>query len=222
MLAKYVCHSRKVWKVAARYGWLPGARYTNLRDVRDVDRLGLLDINWKNYDFKKHLDAAIVMRPRITVANDIVDIRDLPRIIDQAYELNEYSDEVIIVPKDVCLSDVLLDVIPSGFVLGYSVPTKYGGTLISPSKFGDRKVHLLGGRPDRQRELANLMNVSSLDTNRFTLDATFGDYFDGKRFVRHPVGGYERCIEASLDNINAIWRDYSVPQEMRGYSNDAA
>ena len=54
-----------------------------------------------------------------------------------------------------------------------------------------RPVHLLGGRPDVQRRLAELMPVFSIDTNRFTLDAAFGDYFDGEMFRPHPIGGYE-------------------------------
>jgi uncharacterized protein DUF6610 len=52
------------------------------------------------------------------------------------------------------------------------------------------------------------MHVRSLDCNRFTLDAAFGDYFNGEIFKPHPEGGYERCIEDSLRNINALWKDY--------------
>lgn len=90
------------------------------------------------------------------------------------------------------------------FRLGYSVPTRYGGTPISPEHFiGD--VHLLGGRPDVQRRLADVMDVQSLDGNRFTYDAKFGDYFVGSKFVPHPTGGYETCLQASLTNIAKLW-----------------
>jgi hypothetical protein len=52
------------------------------------------------------------------------------------------------------------------------------------------------------------MDVVSFDCNRFTLDAQFGDYFDGRAFRPHPRGGYEACIRASIRNINKLWRSY--------------
>lgn len=204
-ILRFVCHSRKVLEIAKRYGWKPGARYTNLRDVRHVDRLGFLDIHWQDYCYNKHLSAAKKCLPELTVAQDVEDIRKLPEILDQAEELLEYADRVVIVPKDTRLAQGLPERIPVKFILGYSVQTKYGGTSIPVEAFGDREVHLLGGRPDHQRKLGNQLNVISLDTNRFTLDAAFGDYFDGEIFRPHPYGGYERCLEDSLRNMNALW-----------------
>jgi hypothetical protein len=58
------------------------------------------------------------------------------------------------------------------------------------------------------------MPVVSMDCNRFTLDAQFGDYFDGRRFRPHPVGGYERCLEDSVLNINKLWVDYRSPYDL--------
>ena len=60
------------------------------------------------------------------------------------------------------------------------------------------------------------MPVFSFDCNRFTLDASFGDYFDGEIFRPHPTGGYERCIEESIININALWDDYDWTSLNRG------
>ena len=101
-----------------------------------------------------------------------------------------------------------MDLIPAQYVLGYSVPSKYGKTEIPPENFGQREVHLLGGRPDVQRELAKKMNVISLDCNRFTLDAGYGDYFVGDKFIPHKQGGYENCLTDSIININKIWDDH--------------
>lgn len=219
MVKKYVCYSRNVWKLAERYGWLPGARYTNLRDVRDAERVGFLDINWKDYDFESHVRAAKLCRPEITVAEDVFDIEKLPKTLAQAEFLLKYCDRVIIVPKDRKFDEILTEVIPAKFLLGYRVPTRYGGTEIPLLSFGGREVHLLGGRPDKQRGLANELNVVSIDTNRFTIDASFGDYFDGTRFVKHPIGGYQRCLEDSLENTNRIWADYRrVDNEKSSYA----
>lgn len=193
---------------AQAYGWLPGARYTNLRDVRDVEfsRTGFLDIDWKNYRFDLHLAAAQKTRPKLTVARDVVDAGKLCSILAEADKLREWCETVIIVPKDPALAGELETQIPACFRLGYSVPTRYGGTEIPPECF-ERPVHLLGGRPDIQRKLADVMTVASIDCNRFTLDARFGDYFDGERFRPHPQGGYDLCLEASLRNITKLWRE---------------
>lgn len=183
---------------------MAGARYTNLRDVRHLDRVGFLDIDWKNYNFSRHLAAARSTRPLVTVARDVVNSRDLPRIIDEAHALLQFCHRVIIVPKDNRLA-LKLDIIPDSFMLGYSVPTRYGGTQLAPKRF-TRPVHLLGGRPDAQHRLAKAMPVVSVDCNRFTLDAAFGDYFDGEKFRPHPVGGYERCLRDSIRNITRLWQ----------------
>jgi hypothetical protein len=207
---KFVSHSRTAVSVAIKHGWLAGARYTNLRDARSVGRIGFLDIDWRNYDFRRHLAAVKARRPHLTVARDILRRQQLQRVLDEAFELSLHCDHVVVVPKARSLAEGLSDLIPVIFLLGYSVPTRYGGTPISPLSF-TRAVHLLGGRPDRQRVLANVMPVVSLDCNRFTLDAAYGDFFDGARFKPHPIGGYHRCLEDSLININALWADYHAP-----------
>jgi hypothetical protein len=205
---KFVTHSFTVIDIAVARGWAAGARYTNLRDVRRVGSLGFLDIDWKNYDFRRHMEAAKATRPLVTVARDVEDKRDLRKIIDQAYQLLEFASQVVVVPKDKLMERRLCTAIPSDFLLGFSVPTRYGGTQLSPLAFR-RPVHLLGGRPEVQRGLANLMPVYSIDTNRFTLDAAFGDYFDGHIFRPHPIGGYRNCLIDSITNINAMWDRYT-------------
>jgi hypothetical protein len=207
---KFVTHSKRVLEIARLHGWLPGARYTNLRDVRTFDRLGFLDIDWKNYNFTRHLAAAKDTRPLLTVARDIENRVQLRRVIEEAHELSRFCDRVVVVPKAPSLAAHFETLIPPQFVLGFSVPTKYGGTAICPTRFR-RPVHLLGGRPDVQRRLADLMPVISFDCNRFTIDAAYGDYFDGEIFRPHPVGGYVLCLENSIKNINKLWSAYVPP-----------
>jgi hypothetical protein len=169
--------------------------------------VGFIDIEWANYSFQRHLEAVRATRPLVTVAMDVTNPRRLPAIIDQALELNLYCDCVVVVPKHPSMANQLDWLIPKQFILGYSVPTRYGGTTI-PTNCFRRPVHLLGGRPDVQRKLANMMPVVSIDCNRFTLDAAFGDYFDGEIFRPHPRGGYDRCIRDSLTNMNLLWKNY--------------
>jgi hypothetical protein len=106
MILKFVAQSGRVLRIARRFGRLPGARYTNLRDVREFERIGFLDIEWKDYCFK-HLEAVKATRSMVTVALDIHEPRSLQRILDQASELNLHSERVIIVPKHPSLRNKL-------------------------------------------------------------------------------------------------------------------
>jgi hypothetical protein len=213
-ILKFVAHSKKAIKIAMESGWYPAARYTNLRDIRGVDfkGIGFIDIDWKNYDFEKHIDAVSLMLPKITIARDIESIFDLDSILKEAERLKQYSEIVAIVPKDIRLAGRFDELIPCEYILGYSVPTKYGSTLISPEYF-NRPIHLLGGRPEIQRELADKMDVVSIDCNRFTYDARYGDYFDGEIFRPHPLGGYDICLRESIKNINMLWENYNITSD---------
>ena len=208
-VVKFVTHGRHVIDIARRFGWQAGARYTDLRKVRHVASLGFLDIDWQKYDFRRHVEAADATRPFLTVARDITSIRSFDSVLREAEILAKLATYVVIVPKAASLRAAIHEV-PHEYLLGYSVPTRYGRTSIPISAF-DRPVHLLGGRPDVQRRLAERMPVVSIDCNRFTLDACFGDYFDGEIFRPHPRGGYIRCLTDSISNITALWSDY-VPR----------
>ena len=212
---KFVAHSKLAIGIALENKWYPAARYTNLRDIKSAEFTdkGFLDIDWKNYELSRHLDIAARIKPRITVARDVESIFEIDSILREAEELNRYAKLVAIVPKDIRLAKRLEELIPERFILAYSVPTKYGGTSIPTEDFS-RPVHLLGGRPEIQRQLADEMNVISFDCNRFTYDAKYGDYFDGVIFRPHPSGGYERCLRESIQNINLLWDDYSLDSTM--------
>lgn len=203
---RFVCHGRPTLKIAIRFGWLPGARYTNLRDIRGFDRIGLIDVDWRKYDFKKHLEAVKTTLPVVTIARDLERIEELNRTLDQASELALWSKYVVVVPKDIRFA-LEMNRIPGTFIIGYSVPTRYGGTSIPVSSFLGRAIHLLGGRPDVQHQLSRVLKVFSFDGNRFTVDAAYGDYFDGRRFIPHRRGGYYECIRSSLRGINRLWSD---------------
>lgn len=206
---KFVAHSRRVIDLATQHGWRPGARYTNTRDVRHTNfsGVGFLDIHWKRYDFSRHIAAAEALQPFMTVARDIECLSQLERVLDEALALKKYSTHVVLVPKDPALHGRFDELLPKQFMLGFSVPTRYGATPLAPENY-TRPVHLLGGRPDTQLKYAQLMPVASMDCNRFTLDASFGDYFDGETFRPHPQGGYDRCLSESIQNINKRWVGY--------------
>jgi hypothetical protein len=81
---KFIAHSFRATSIAMKYGWLPGARYSNLRDAKRFERLGFLDISWKDYNFVRHIQAAKATRPIMTVARDVDEIGQLGRTLDEA------------------------------------------------------------------------------------------------------------------------------------------
>lgn len=213
---KFVCHSYAVLSIATQYGWLPGASYTNLRNVTRFEPLGFLDINWREYNFAKHLVAVKARRPLVTVAQDVTDSRCLDRILDQARELALWAGVVVVVPKCEQLLPHMPHVFPAEFVLGYSVPTRYGGTTLPPACFADRPVHLLGGHPLVQRRLADTLHVVSLDCNRFVLEAAYGKSFDGHSFKKRGHDEYLTCVQKSIVSINRLWECHLVPESPLG------
>jgi hypothetical protein len=209
MPVRFIAHGKKTQLIASQFGWRPGARYTNMRDIHgfNFEGRGFLDICWKAYDFARHLETVRATKPHITVARDVEELSQLDQVLKEAEQLQQYAYYVVIVPKTPKLSDCLEHEIPPRYLLGYSCPTRYGGTMIPPQKF-TRPVHILGGRPDVQRRLANLMPVYSFDCNRFTIDASYGDYFDGYKFRPLKYLDYEKCLRLSFMGINELWSDY--------------
>ncbi len=78
---RVLCHGRPTLKIATRYGWLPGARYTNLRDIVGFNLVGLIDVDWRHYSFKRHLEAVKSTRPLLTIAKDLENRIELERVM---------------------------------------------------------------------------------------------------------------------------------------------
>lgn len=140
-----------------------------------------IDNHYHAYDHAHHVSVVRQHRPRYATVRDVMtreqcaqaDIAyyELSQILDWAEELAEYAEHVIVIPKYDCL-----DRIPESYMLGYSVPTSYGGTPLPISAFRGRRVHLLGGEPRLQveywRELGS--DVVSIDNNYIQRKSQFG------------------------------------------------
>src|SRR3712207_3492992 len=87
---RFVTHGPTVQNIAARHGWLPGARYTNLRDVRHLPSVAFLDIDWRRYDFNTHLTLVKQIRRSVTLARDIESMFDCAAVIAEAWRVREY------------------------------------------------------------------------------------------------------------------------------------
>lgn len=155
-------------------------------------KLEFIDNEFKAYNHEQHLEAVKFIRPKYATVRDLmtpeqctkdeIEWYSFGQIMAWAEELSQYTDNVIVIPKYDCL-----DRIPEQYILGYSVPTGYGGTPLPVERFKDRRVHLLGGRFDEQlkkmRELGE--DVVSIDNNWIQMIAKRGHYVtpDGKRKI---------------------------------------
>ena len=196
----------KLAKIAIAEGFLYGARSDDIRNIR-CD--GLIDINWKKYDWRLHLQIVSAHHPKYAVAPDITSARQLPRTLRLAQQLARYCSRVIVVPK---LGNIIHH-IPRCFLIGISVPTSYSGFLPRACELAGREVHLLGGTPTQQRQLwlyFRQMNVAvvSVDSNSHSKASDYGSYWDGNRWCdqeRGTIGKYG-AFRKSCRGIMLMWK----------------
>lgn len=142
-------------------------------------RVMFVDNDFKHYDHQQHLAVVKQFRPKYATVQDVMLKSDLDRILDYAEELTQFAENVMLIPKADCI-----DQIPEKFMLGYAVPTSYGGTTLPYSAFGNRRVHLLGGAWQQQLHLikSSGMNIVSLDFNHCHKMAKHGIFNDGNGY----------------------------------------
>lgn len=110
-------------------------------------------------------------RPEMATVVDWETDGQLPEVIQWAEEAAQYVGEfVCLIPKVVGGIPRIPERIGGKIVvLGYSVPTMYGGSPVPIWEYAGRKIHLLGGSPQEQMRLWRVFSptaeVVSLDGN---------------------------------------------------------
>jgi ribosomal protein S18 acetylase RimI-like enzyme len=183
------------------------------------------DQDWKRPDFDAYLCALETHRPRMATVLDWEHEDQLPEVLRWAEAAARFVTEtVIIIPKVTGGIGQLPRTIGGCEVrLGYSVPTKFGATPIPSWEFAGWPVHLLGGPPHRQHNLAQYMDVRSVDGNYANkmavrwvqaYSAMRLDYVEDARWprLREVYENVEQdapaaAWELSCINIRAMWLD---------------
>jgi len=169
----------------------PCATPGTLHDVAFIDN------TFKKYSHQRHLEWVKRFRPKYCTVRDImtrqqceeagIEYYDMDQVLSWASDLEQYAQNVIVIPKYDCLKDI-----PERFMLGYSVPTTYGGTPLPIELFRGRRVHLLGGNPEVQIAYYQKLpeSVVSLDNNQMHLRAEFGNTWSvsGYRHLQSIAG----------------------------------
>jgi hypothetical protein len=143
--------------------------------------LTFIDNEWHDYDHRKHRDYVAEFEPKYATVRDLMTPQQcedagvayytFDEVMDMAADMQTVAENVIVIPKYDCIAKI-----PDRYVLGYSVPTSYGGTPLPVERFAGRRVHLLGGSFKSQlRYLAALGDdVVSIDFNHCLLVSKYG------------------------------------------------
>lgn len=175
------------------------------------------DQNWRKPDREVYLKYLAQHRPHIASVLDLERHDQLPEVLAWAEDVAQYVEEIMIIPKaHGSIARLPRTINGKAVRLGYSVPTRHGGTAVAYSEFAGWPVHLLGGSPQEQMRLAGRyksLRVVSADSNMHSLMATrFCAFFDPHRSVRHR--GYWPTIR---DYDGQVWgdggADADAPQE---------
>jgi len=175
--------------LAVKSGWKYGTRSSDLAcgaaGYWDTHRPGFVDNHYHDYDHDRHLDVVKYWRPKYATVRDImspeqckaddIEFYETGQILEWAEELGEYAENVIVIPKTM----EGLEAIPDKYVIGYSVPTSYGGTPIPFDALAGRRIHLLGGSPKKQFQYYSMLpdDVVSLDNNYILKTARYASVF---------------------------------------------
>lgn len=193
--------------IAVKMGWMYGFQSTTIREPCHASVLmgghwpGFIDNDYFRYDHGLHLATVEKWRPKYCTVRDVmtreqcekegIEYYSLDQILRWAEELEAYAENVIVIPKFDCLADI-----PDKYMLGYSIPTSHGGTPLPIQAFAGRRVHLLGGSPNKQiaywQELPD--DVVSLDNNYLLKMAAYGQCW-------MPDGTTKRLSDLGLGRI---------------------
>jgi len=201
--------------IAVNNGWLYGSRLP----ATIHHPIYFADQDWKNPNKVKYLAELEKYRPVMATVLDLEDENQFEEVIDWAKDVSLIAEQVVIIPKVLGVINKIPELINGKqVILGYSVPTKYGGTTVPLSEFGDRPVHLLGGSPHKQLVLSYYLNVVSTDGNMTMKMAVQRAQFWRKRKGRtgHWVKLWEigrdkehnapyLAFELSMQNVMDMW-----------------
>lgn len=129
------------------------------------------DQDWRRPDRAVYMAALAHHRPHVATVLDWEREEQLTEVLDWAEEAAQHvKEKVLIIPKVTgAIGRLPRRIGGKDVVLGYSVPTTYGGTELLLGEFAGWPIHLLGGSPQAQMHiwyhLTPIAEVVSVDGN---------------------------------------------------------
>ena len=203
--------NRRFAEIAVNAGFLYGARLP-ARGLPFAPWFA--DQDWKKPNRKRYMAELATHRPTMASMLDLETPEQLAEVLSWSEEAAQYVARVMIIPKAHGIIDKLPHRIGAAdVVLGYSVPTRYGGTEVAVWEFAGWPVHLLGGSPHAQMSLAHYMNAVSADGNYHQLMASryCEVWKNGRWYELNELRGYVAtdaiytAFEMSCENIVSAW-----------------
>lgn len=144
------------------------------------------DQDWKKPNREAYMAALAKHQPRMASVLDWERPEQLPEVLSWAEDAAQFVEVVMIIPKVFSGIPQLPRSIGGKTVrLGYSVPTRHGGTQLPVWEFAGWPVHLLGGSPQAQMRLRPYFDVVSADGNMAHKMATvFCAFWDGRKTTK--------------------------------------
>lgn len=155
--------NRRYAEIAIQSGYTYGAQLPGTVYFRP----DFVDQNWKRPDRERYIAALAEHRPRMASVLDWERDDQLQEVLGWAEDAAQFVDTVIIIPKvHGGISKLPRRIAGASVRLGYSVPTKHGGTEVMAFEFIGWPVHLLGGSPGQQMRIAQMgLDIRSVDGN---------------------------------------------------------
>lgn len=176
-----------------------------------------VDQNWKRPNKDKYIAALAKHKPSMASVLDWERLDQLSEVLEWAEEAARFVEIVMIIPKVPGKVDLLPRIIGGKRVrLGYSIPTRHGGTAVWPGEFYSWPIHLLGGNPHAQMKWrSRLPGTISADGNMFQKMAVrFCQYWQAGKWIRLDADGQKwgedapyEAFRRSCINIRKAWLD---------------
>lgn len=183
--------------IAKESGWLYGLRNDYKSYAEDVY---MLDIHWTNYEWSSYLDKIKQVKPTVAMVADYEHPSQRRELYRQLRDLKPLVQQVMVCPKFIGA----IAHIPSWVTIAVSIPTSYAGFLPPMEELRGRKIHLLGGSPQKQADFIRKANgvgakVISLDANYHVRKAGLGQFWQYGKWIQTRGKGWtnsELAIES--------------------------
>ncbi len=202
--------NRKYASIAVRHGYAYGAQLPDTVYFPTV----FCDQNFKTPNRERYMKGLAQHKPAMATVIDWMHDDQLDEVLSWADEAAQYvTDSVIIIPKvHSGISRLPRSIRGKAVRLGYSVPTAYGGTEVMLMEFAGWRVHLLGGQPQAQMDLARYLDAATADGNYAQLKAKWAEFWTingwrslGSIGLGDLTDAPYRAFELSCINIKAAW-----------------
>lgn len=207
-------NNKRVPEMAQRAGMAYGTRHIDTPQAWPF----MLDIYWKRYDWLDYMSKVEHWRPVMAMCADFERPEQRRELYRQIRDLRAAGVlRIMVCPK----FDGATQYIPSWCVVAISIDSGYAGFEPEIKEVKGRRIHLLGGSPNRQ--LATLTrygavgHVLSVDTNSSSRAAGYGaEWINGKwrrnRKYKDTVDYYPMATRSASNIRRALQLNHGIVQ----------